>query len=34
VAQVEAILAAERIRRGRLRGLAEFVNRLRTGRPA
>jgi guanylate kinase len=34
VAQVQAILAAERVRRGRLRGLADFVNRLRTGRPA
>lgn len=34
VAQVRAILAAERVRRGRLRGLADFVNRLRTGRPA
>jgi guanylate kinase len=31
---VQAILAAERVRRGRLRGLADFVNRLRTGRPA
>jgi guanylate kinase len=34
VRQVQAILAAERVRRGRLRGLADFVNRLRTGRPA
>ena len=34
VRQVQAILAAERVRRGRLRGLADFVNRLRTGRSA
>lgn len=34
VDRVQAILKAERVRRGRLRGLAEFVNRLRTGRPA
>jgi guanylate kinase len=34
VRQVQAILAAERVRRGRLRGLADFVNRLRTGRPS
>jgi guanylate kinase len=34
VRQVEAIVAAERVRRGRLRGLADFVNRLRTGREA
>ncbi len=34
VRQVQSILAAERVRRGRLRGLAEFVNHLRTGRQA
>src|SRR5216683_1660033 len=34
VRQVQAILAAERVRRGRLRGLADFVNHLRTGRQA
>ena len=34
VRQVQAILAAERVRRGRQRGLADFVNRLRTGRSA
>jgi guanylate kinase len=34
VRQVQVVLAAERVRRGRLRGLADFVNRLRTGRPA
>lgn len=32
VRRVEAILAAERLRRERLIGLAEFVNRLRAGR--
>jgi len=32
VALVRAILVAERARRDRLRGLAEFVNRLRAGR--
>jgi guanylate kinase len=31
VAQVQAILTAERLRRERQAGLAEFVNRLRTG---
>jgi guanylate kinase len=31
VAQVQAILTAERLRRARQIGLAEFVNRLRTG---
>lgn len=34
VDRVQAILKAERVRRGRLRGLADFVNHLRTGRPA
>jgi guanylate kinase len=34
VRQVQSILAAERVRRGRLRGLADFVNHLRTGRQA
>src|SRR6266849_5825684 len=34
VRQVQAILAAERVRRGRLSGLADFVNHLRTGRQA
>jgi guanylate kinase len=33
VGQVQSILAAERVRLGRLRGLADFVNRLRTGGP-
>jgi guanylate kinase len=32
VAQVQAILTAERLKRERQAGLAEFVNRLRTGR--
>jgi guanylate kinase len=32
VARVEAILAAERMRRERQVGLAEFVTRLREGR--
>jgi guanylate kinase len=32
VQRVQAVLAAERVRRERLVGLAEFVNRLRTGR--
>ena len=32
VRRVEAVLAAERVRRERLIGLAEFVNRLRAGR--
>jgi guanylate kinase len=34
VRQVQSILSAERVRRERLRGLAEFVNRLRAGSPA
>ena len=34
VGQVQAILTAERLRRGRQRGLADFVNRLRTGGPS
>jgi hypothetical protein len=32
VARVQAILIAERLKRERQIGLAEFVNRLRTGR--
>jgi guanylate kinase len=32
VAQAQAILTAERLKRERQVGLAEFVNRLRTGR--
>jgi guanylate kinase len=34
VRQVQSILSAERVRRERLLGLAEFVNRLRAGSPA